>query len=116
MSSVAAEPIGGAQAPRIRSVPEYETSAGVEAIEFCESFGLILDPWQQLCMMDMLGERPDGLWASMEFALLVARQNGKGSILLARELCGLYLFGEPLTLHSAHEFKTASEAFLRLKF
>ena len=42
------------------------------------------------------------------------RQNGKGAILEAIELAGLFLFGEQLILHSAHEFKTAQEAFRRV--
>jgi phage terminase large subunit-like protein len=61
-----------------------------------------------------LGERDDGKWAALEVGLVVPRQNGKGSILEARELAGLFLFGERLILHSAHEFKTAQEAFLRV--
>ena len=77
--------------------------------------GAPLDPWQGLCLDVMTGERPDGKWAAFEFAALVARQNGKGNVLLARELAGLFLFGERLILHSAHEFKTAAEAFLRVK-
>ena len=60
------------------------------------------------------GERADGKWAAFETALIVPRQNGKGSILEARELAGLFLFGEQLILHSAHEFKTAQEAFRRV--
>jgi hypothetical protein len=36
------------------------------------------------------------------------------SVLEARELAGLYLFDEALILHSAHEFKTAAEAFRRI--
>lgn len=46
--------------------------------------------------------------------MVVPRQNGKGGILEARELAGLFLFHEQLILHSAHEFKTAAEAFRRL--
>jgi hypothetical protein len=38
----------------------------------------------------------------------------QGRILEARELAGLFLFGEQLILHSAHEFKTAQEAFRRV--
>lgn len=45
---------------------------------------------------------------------IVPRQNGKGAILEARELAGLFEFGEKLILHSAHEFKTATEAFRRI--
>lgn len=90
--------------------------AGLEAVELAESAGLILDPWQRAVLDDALGERDDRKWAAFEVALLVPRQNGKGSVLEARELAGLFLFGERLLLHSAHEFKTASEAFRRLLF
>ena len=48
----------------------------------------------------------------LEVALIVSRQNGKGSILEALELAALFLddFIPPrgLILHSAHEFKTAA--------
>lgn len=66
-------------------------------------------------MRRVLAERGDGRWAAFEAGLLVARQNGKGGVLEALELAGLFLLGERLILHSAHEFKTASEAFLRVK-
>jgi hypothetical protein len=44
----------------------------------------------------------------------VSRQNGKGEIILVRQLAGLFLFDEDLILSSAHEFRTATEAFLRI--
>jgi hypothetical protein len=44
----------------------------------------------------------------------VPRQNGKGSIIEARELAGLFYFEEALIVHSAHEFKTSKEAYLRI--
>lgn len=106
----------GAQQPRVRSVPDYATSAGREAVEFCESVGLNLDPWQGFVLDDALGERADGKWTAFEVGLLVPRQNGKGAVLEARELAGLFLFDEQLILHSAHEFKTAQEAFRRVLF
>jgi phage terminase large subunit-like protein len=59
-------------------------------------------------------ERGDGSWAAFEVALLVSRQNGKGSVLAARELAGLFLFGEELIIHTAHQYKTSHEAFLRI--
>ena len=53
--------------------------------------------------------------ASFEVALIVPRQNGKGSILEALELHALYRDPDcRLILHSAHEFKTAKEAFRRV--
>lgn len=103
-------------APRYRTTPLAVSSAGDEAVDLARQSGLVLDDWQADVLRDALGERPDGRWASMEVGLIVPRQNGKGSILEARELAGLFLFDERLILHSAHEFKTAAEAFRRLLF
>jgi hypothetical protein len=104
----------GAQSPRLHSVPHAASSAGQEAVELAASAGLHLYPWQQHVLEHALGERDDGQWAAFEVALIVSRQNGKGSILEARELAGMFLFGEQLILHSAHEFRTAVEAFHRI--
>lgn len=104
----------GSQAPRLFHVPEYVTSAGTEAVELAALAGLVLDPWEASVLMGALGEREDGKWAAFEVGLVVPRQNGKGSILEARELAGLFLFGEKLIIHSAHEQATSSEHFQRL--
>jgi phage terminase large subunit-like protein len=104
----------GDQRPRIESVPPRVSSAGQEAVELAASAGIILDPWQAHVLDRSLGERQDGKWAAFEVGVIVSRQNGKGTILEARELAGLFLFGEELLLHSAHEFKTASDAFRRI--
>ena len=100
--------------PRVSSCPTYSSSAGREAVELAASAGLTLDPWQQLVLERSLGERADGKWAAFEVGIVVPRQNGKGAVLEARELAGLFLLGEQLILHSAHEFKTAQEAFRRV--
>lgn len=104
----------GDQHPRIFSAPEQVATSGTEAVELAASAGLVLDPWQRFVLEQALGEREDGKWAAFEVGLVVGRQNGKGSILEALELAGLYLFGEQLILHSAHEFKTAQEGFRRV--
>ncbi len=75
---------------------------------------MTLDPWEEFVLASSLGERPDGRWAAKEVGLVVPRQNGKGEILLAREIAGLFLLGERLIIHSAHEFSTALEHFRRL--
>lgn len=93
------------QAPRFRARPERVSSAGPEAVELAASAGLILDPWQEAWLDDALSETAGGRWAAFEAALIVPRQNGKGSVLEALELAGLFLFDEQLILHSAHEFK-----------
>ncbi len=104
----------GAQEPRLLHVPPYVRSAGRDAIDLAALAGLELDPWQQFVLMHALGEDAFGRWAAFEVALVVPRQSGKGSILEARELAGLFLFDEKLIIHSAHEQATSSEHFRRL--
>jgi hypothetical protein len=45
----------------------------------------------------------------------VPRQNGKGGIIEARVMAGLFVFGEKLIVWTAHEYKTAQEGFLRIR-
>ena len=106
--------VQGLQLPRVENIPPYVTSSGDEAVELAAMAGLDLDPWQQHVLRNSLGERADGKWAAFEVGLVVSRQNGKGSILEARELAGLFLLGERLIVHSAHRFDTSLEAFQRL--
>jgi phage terminase large subunit-like protein len=113
-------PALGAQTPRVTHVPTYSSSAGAEAVDLAASAGLVLDPWQAHVLDGSLGENYDlarrrTLWSAFEVGLIVPRQNGKGSVLEARELAGLFLLGERLILHSAHEMKTCVEAYLRVK-
>ena len=54
-------------------------------------------------------------WSAFELLVLVSRQNGKGWIAEAIELAGLFLFREPLILHSAHQFKTSTAHFRKLQ-
>jgi phage terminase large subunit-like protein len=120
--SAVAPPLLGLQVPTFHLVPPARQSAGPDAVELAASAGLTLDPWQELVLEGALGEERDPRrrgktrWVAPEVGLVVPRQNGKGGILEARELAGLFLFDEQLILHSAHEFKTASEAFRRLLF
>jgi phage terminase large subunit-like protein len=101
-------------APRIAVAPPAVSSLGQEACELAARAGLILDPWQRHVLDGALGLRADGRWAAFEVGLNVPRQNGKGGVLEARELVGLFLTGERLLIHSAHEFATSLEAFNRM--
>jgi len=105
----------GCQSPRLRSVPNYTSTLGPEAIDLAAQAGLINDPWQADTVCDILGTNDGGLWAAFETCTIAQRQQGKGGIIETIELGGLFLFGERLILHSAHEYKTAQEAFLRIK-
>lgn len=103
----------GVRSPQVKNVPHYVTSAGDEAIKLAATAGLVLDGWQGDFLADSLGETAAGIWSAFECGLVVSRQNGKGSVLEARVLAGLLLFGERVILWSAHETKTAFEAFRR---
>ena len=104
----------GSRTPRVSSYPPFPTSAGQDAVDLAASAGLHLYPWQQDVLRLSLGERPDGTWATPDVGLIVPRQNGKGTVLEARELAGLFLFGESI-LHTSHEFKTSMDHYRRIE-
>lgn len=98
--------------PRYGSFPDWTSTAGSEAIDLAASTGLYLDEWQKYVLENSLGEtRGEGKWAAFEVALIVPRQQGKTVLIEARELAGLFLFGERLIMHSAHMVNTAKESF-----
>lgn len=102
--------------PRVCTIPDYAYSSGPEAIEMAASAGLALEPWEQLALLLGLGETAAGKWAAFQVALIVARQNGKGAVLEALGLFWLFGTGERLIGHTAHEYRTAMEAFRRIVF
>jgi hypothetical protein len=108
------EVLQGSRQPRILWEPPFDPSdLGAEAVGLAADVGLVLDPWEADFLAGSLRERA-GKWAAFEVAGMVSRQNGKGAILEAREIAGLFLLDEQLILHSAHEYKTAAEGFRRL--
>lgn len=106
--------VRGAQRPRVFHAPAFVSTSGDEVVELAAMAGLELDDWQQFVLRHSLGERPGGAWSAPTIGLVCPRQNGKNAILEARELAGLFLFGEKVIVHSAHEQATASEQFRRL--
>lgn len=104
----------GHQRPRIATVPLATSTAGPEVIELARRAGLTLDDWQQFLLNEGLGEDERGLWAALEVAIILSRQNGKGSVIEARQLAGLFLFDEELQIYTAHEFKTARNQMRRV--
>lgn len=104
----------GGTPPRVCYHPEIERSFGPQAIELYASTGQTLDDWQcdavhLICAIDATGK-----WLVFECGCIVPRQNGKGAVLEARALAGLFLFRERLIMWSAHEYKTAVEGFRRV--
>lgn len=95
--------------------PAVSTQLGQEAVELAAHAGLMLDEWQAYALERILAEDGQQRPAAFEAALIVPRQNGKGSILEALSLAWLFLTDAPLILHSAHEFKTAADGFRRVR-
>ncbi len=113
MSALAIE--AGIVMPRICHIPDaVDWSLGDQAVEWSRDHKLKLDLEQEFMLRSMLGLDGDGRWQSFEFGLSAPRQNGKGEVLLARELFGMFVLGEMLIVHSAHEFKTSARHFERL--
>ena len=106
----------GSQRPRLESVPKIMfNNASQDCIGLAARAGLHLDDWQRYVLTGMLGRDANHLWSAFEVLIIVSRQNGKGSILEARELFGLFVLpSDKLLIHTAHEHKTASEHFLRV--
>lgn len=111
----------GSQVPVVLHEPPDVVSlaAAEEAIELADAYGICdghpLAESQKVTLRAGLGERADGSWAATRIADFGPRQGtGKNDKIAARELAGLILFGERLIIHTAHEFPTANESFLRL--
>jgi hypothetical protein len=83
--------------------------------QWAPHYGYDLDPWQRWWLTEACGVQPDGRWAAFEVAGICSRQNGKNTNLEVRELGGLFLFGEAMIIHTAHEFKAAAEHFRRVR-
>jgi hypothetical protein len=117
-SQLAEKPVGlprGCETPRICTHPPFVESSGDDIAEFAARYGVNLWSWQRNVLRIAMAEKPDGQWAAGEVGLVVPRQNGKGEVLLARELAGLFLLGEERITHTAHEFKTAGDAYKRIR-
>ena len=102
--------------PTILHLPANVVSlaAAEEAIEWGDCYGLTLDADQRATLMAALGESSPGVWAASEVGDFKGRQAGKNDTIKVRQGVGVDLFGERLMIHTAHEWPTAKEDFLRL--
>ena len=112
--STSAPALLGSARPRVSSWPPYAQTYGPEAVKLAADAGLVADRWQADQLDVMLAIHPTGRWVCPEVAMVVPRQNGKGSVYEIRALAGLYLLGEQMIMWSAHQYKTAMEGFRRV--
>ena len=114
----------GEQRPRLHQQPVGAvSSAGDDAIEWAESIGwddaagcgfYQLDEWQRFVIRGMLSEDATARLCAEIALLIVARQNGKGTILEVVELYALFVLDLPLILHTAHLGETSADHMARL--
>lgn len=119
-ASLTAATLLGSQTPRILKSPERVGTHGPRVCQFLDMCGVNLLQWQRGVMDELFAYDASGAWAATEFGALVARQNGKGEILLGYDLAHLFMFprangAHKTILHTSHETKTNDEAFQKLE-
>lgn len=102
----------GQQEPTTSFVLPYTESDGELAIDLYEMTGRTAMEWQKALIYDILARNSSGLWIHTKYGYSVPRRNGKGEIIIMRELYGLAV-GEKI-LHTAHLTSTAHSAWERM--
>jgi hypothetical protein len=114
LSDQAYSGLGGVQTPRIHSQLNDLPSKGQEMIDFAAELGINLMDWQKFVCIHGHKVRPDGRWAHSELGLIMARQQGKSTLMMLRILTGMFVWGEGLQLASAHRLTTSLETFRQI--
>ena len=102
----------GQQEPTIHFALPYGATSGEDAIDLYEMADNNAFDWEKIIVNDLLARNEDGLWTHSRYGYAVPRQNGKGEILIIRELYGLAT-GEKI-IHTAHLTSTSHKAWERL--
>lgn len=91
---------------------EHDTHLADEAIGIYNTDKCQAMEWQEHIIKNIMATDDEGLWVHSKVGYSVPRRNGKGEILVIRELFGL-LNGEKI-LHTAHRTTTSHSAAVRL--
>ena len=113
-SSLSVVALRGSETPRVFTPPLREltpdTSKGFACIEFAEQIlELTLLPWQRWLLIHALELNVDGTYRFRTVVLLVARQNGKSTVMLALALWRMYADGAPLVIGTAQNLDISEE-------
>lgn len=106
----------GSETPRLWTKPRRKltpkTTRGYEVIEFAETvLRISLHPWQKWWLIHALELNEDGSYRFRTLILLVARQNGKTTLIQVLALWRMYLDGSSLVLGTAQSLDTAEECW-----
>jgi len=104
----------GSETPRVFTPPlrelTPETSKGFECIAFAEDILRInLLPWQKWLLIHALELNEDGSFRFRTIVLLVARQNGKSTLMQVLSLWRMYVDGAKLVIGTAQNLDIAEE-------
>lgn len=99
--------------------PRDDDSAGREAVRFYRKMtGRTVLAWQELAVIEIMAERQVDpgrwKWAAANVGLVLARQNGKGEVLLIIELYHLFVLRARRIFHTAQLQRTATDAHKRM--
>jgi hypothetical protein len=106
--------LGGVQTPRIHSKLSDLPSKGQDIIDLAAELKINLMEWQKFVCIHGHKIRADGRWAHSELGLIMARQQGKSTLMMLRILTGMFVWGEGLQLASAHRLTTSLETFRQI--
>lgn len=104
----------GSETPRIFTPPLREltplTSRGYECIDFAaDVLDITLLPWQKWLLIHALELAEDGTFRFRYIVLLVARQNGKSTLMTVLSLWRMYVDSAPLIIGTAQNLDVAEE-------
>lgn len=97
--------------PAFHNEPPYLRTFGPEVADLATLAGFEPDPEQCLALDSMFAVNPAGRVSTLEFAVVAPRQNLKTGLFKQAALGWLYITDQRLVVWSAHEFRTAQEAF-----
>jgi hypothetical protein len=88
------------------------TSLGFSATDFAEDvLGFDLIPWQRWLLIHALETRPDGRFRFRTVLVLVARQNGKTTIVEVKNLWKMFILRVPLIIGTAQNLDVSEESW-----
>jgi phage terminase large subunit-like protein len=100
--------------PRIWTKSPDLPSYGIDFIEWCESIGFNLLPWQQFLAHEICKVTEDDKWYFKEVGVIISRQNGKSTFMQLMILWRMFALGQKLQVHTAHKLTTSSEIFWKI--
>lgn len=104
----------GVVEPRIWTKSPDLPSYGIDFIEWCESIGFNLLPWQQFLAHEICKVTEDDKWYFKEVGVIISRQNGKSTFMQLMILWRMFALGQKLQVHTAHKLTTSSEIFWKI--